>query len=130
MAKNAQSDRTETVSQSDLMPAEFAANREKQIERLAAIQTELIERLQEANRNWFERAKLEANLASDLAAKLTAARSIPETATVFQEWNSRHTEMAAEDAKRPLAEGQKFMETGARLLSKHWRPNGAGVGSS
>ena len=61
--------------------------------------------------------KSEATLASEFANKLTAARSIPETATAYQKWASQRMEMAAEDAKHLLADSQKFAETGARLLS-------------
>jgi hypothetical protein len=130
MVKDPNLNRAENVSQPDSMPAELNAIRKKQIEGLVAMQTELIKRFQEANQSWFERVQSEANLASDLAVKLTEARSIPETTTAFQEWTSRHNEMAAGDAKRILAEGQKFMETGTHLLSKVWLPNRAGVGSS
>lgn len=130
MAKKSQSTGAEKASQSDFMAAELAANREKQIERLVATQNELLKKLQEANENWFERLKSEVNLASDFTTKLAAARSVPETATAFQEWTSRRTEMAAEDAKRLLGDGQKFMETGARFWSKNWLSNGAGAGSS
>jgi len=39
-------------------------------------------------------------------------------------------EMAAEDAKRIFADGQKLAETGARLLSNGWRPNGNDRGNT
>jgi hypothetical protein len=120
----------ENMSQPDGMPAELAATSKKQIEGLVAMQTEFLKRLQEANQKWFERMQSEASLASDFAVKLMAARSIPESATAFQEWSSRRTDMAADDAKRLLGEGQKFMETGARILSKSWPSNGAGARSS
>jgi hypothetical protein len=55
-----------------------------------------------------------------------SSQRIPETATVCQEWASRCMEMAAEDTKRLLADGQKFVETGARLLSNGWLSNGRG----
>ncbi len=129
MAKDPNLNRGGNLSQPDSMLAELASTRKKQIEGLMAMQTELIKRFQEANQSWFERIQSEANLASEFAVSLTAARSIPETATAFQEWNSRHNELAAEDAQRILAEGQKFVETGARLLSKGWLPKGGGVGS-
>ncbi len=65
-----------------------------------------------------------AKLGSEFVTKLTAARSMPEVATAYQEWASRQMEMATEDAKRIFADGQKLAETGARLLSNGWRPNG------
>lgn len=101
----------------NLIPPEFAALGKQRLDALVAMQTELMKTLQEVNRNWFDRMQSEATLASEFAAKLSAARSIPETATVFQEWATKRMEMAAEDAKRLLADGQKFAETATRLWS-------------
>ena len=108
---------------SPILP-EFAAMGKNYVEELLKIKTEMFEKLEEANRSWFARMQLEADLASELRAKLTKAGSIPETATAYQEWGSRRTEMAAEDARRLLADGRKLMETGARWLSNGWLPNG------
>jgi len=72
--------------------------------------------LQETNRQWFDRAQAEANLASEFASKLTAARSIPEAMATCQEWTSRRFEMMAEDGKHLFADTQKFMEAAARLV--------------
>ena len=91
---------------------------------MAAVQPELFDSLQEVSRNWFNRMQSEASLACELGAKLTAARSISETASVYQEWVS---EMAAEDTKRLLTDGQKLFETGARMLSEGWPTNGGGA---
>lgn len=100
-----------------LIPPEFAALGKQRLDALVAMQTELMKTLQEVNRNWFDRMQSEATLASEFAAKLSAARSISETATVCQEWATKRIEMAAEDAKRLLVDGQKFAETATRLLS-------------
>jgi hypothetical protein len=48
------------------------------------------------------------------------ARSIPETGAVYQEWANRHIELLAEDAKRLVADTEKFMEAGAHLLGNGW----------
>lgn len=108
----------------NLIPPEFVAMGKKQFEGFTKLQTELFKKLSETNRSWLERMQSEANLASEFATKLTAARSIPETATVYQELASRRLEMAAEDAKHLLADSQKFMETGAHLLANGWLANG------
>ena len=112
---------------SNLIPPEFAAMGKKRIEEFVAIQTQQLDRLQEVSRNWFERMQSEATLASELGAKLTAARSMPEVASAYQEWATRHMEMAAEDAKRIFSDSQKLAEAGARLLSNGWQPNGGGI---
>jgi len=118
--KETQTDETQKSSLPNLISSEFTAMGKKRLEELAAMRTELLGALQEMNRNWFDRMQLEATLASEFATKLTEARSIPETATACQEWATQRTKMAAEDAKRILANGQKLPETGARLLSTGW----------
>jgi hypothetical protein len=113
----------------NLIPPEFAAIGKQRLDALVAMQKELMETLQEVNRNWFDRLQSETTLASEFAAKLSAARSIPETATVCQEWASRRMEMAADDAKHFLADTQKLAETGMHLLS-NGQPSGAKGGGS
>ncbi len=108
-----------------LIPQEVAAIGRKSIEQFIDTQTELLEQLQESNRQWFERMQSEAALASEFANKMTAARSIPETATVFQEWSSRRMELAGDDAKHLLADTQKLIETGVRWWPNTWLPRGA-----
>jgi len=122
--KEAHTERTEKSSLPNLIPAEFAAMGKKRFDELVAMQTERLEKLQEANRNWFDRMQAEVTLASEFAAKLTVAHSIPEAATAYQEWTSRHMEMATEDAKRIFADGQKLAETGACMFFNGWWSNG------
>lgn len=114
--KETQADRAKT-SPSNLILPEIAAMGKKRLEEFVAIQTEQLGKLQKMNHSWFDRMQSEATLASEFSAKVAAARSIPEVATAYQEWATRHMEMAAEDAKRIFADGQKLAETGARLLS-------------
>jgi hypothetical protein len=61
---------------------------------------------------------------------MTAARSIPDVATLLLEWNKRHMEMAKVDAKHILAATQRIMEVGARLLPGGWLFNDKARGSS
>jgi len=108
------------------IPQEFAAMGKQQLEELLATQNELMAKVQDTNKIWFDRMQSEATLASEFTAKLTAARSMPDVAMAYQEWGQRHMEMATDDAKRIFADGQKLAETGARLFSNGWRPNGHG----
>ena len=118
--KESHAERTEKSSLPNLMPTEFAELGKKRIEEFVNTQKELVEKLQEMNRQWFDRAQAEANLASELASKLTAARSIPDAMAAYQEWASRRFEIMAEDGKHLLADIQKFMEATTHLL-----PNGS-----
>jgi hypothetical protein len=63
---------------------EVCRDGKKRIEKFVNTQKELVEKLQEMNRQWFDRAQAEANLASELGAKLTAARSIPYAMAAYQ----------------------------------------------
>src|SRR5262245_11674380 len=112
----------------NLAPPELAAMGKKSIEELLNVQTKLFENLQETNRHWLECVQSEAALASKFATRLTATRSIPDAMTTCQEWTIRQIEMMAEDSKLLVADTQRFMETGARLLSSGWwsnRPDGS-----
>ena len=93
-------------------------------------QTEFLEKLQEMNCQWFDRAQSEASLASEFTSKLTAARSIPEAMAAYQEWASRRFEMMAEDGKHLFADAQKFMEAATRLLPNATLIKGSGGSST
>jgi hypothetical protein len=104
-----------------LFPAGLAASGKKQFEDMISLQKELSEYLQEVNRNWLAHMRSEAALASQFATKLTATRSIPESASVCQEWTNRRMELFTEDSKRFLAETQRLMELSLRALSNSWK---------
>jgi len=74
-----------------------------------------LDQLRVTNRQWFDRIQSEVDLASELASKLTAARSITELEACLQ-WTTRPFEVIAED----LVDAQNLAETGARLLSGAW----------
>ena len=100
------------------------------IERLAATQKEILGKLQQMNQDWFEHIQAETALASEFASKLAAAHSIPETTSICQEWTRRRMDKASEDAKRLLADSQKLIETGARLLPNGWPATSSGKSST
>ena len=114
--KESHGGQTEKLPLPNLVPAEFAAMGKKRVEELAKVQKELLDKLQETNRQWLERMQLEMNVASEFASKLTTVRSIPDAAAVCQEWMTRRLEMMTEDGKRVFADTQKFMEAATRLL--------------
>jgi|SRR6516162_2456562 hypothetical protein len=105
---------------SNLLSPESVTMGKKNIEELLNVQKELFENLQETNRHWLECVQSEAALASKFATKLTTTRSVPDAMTTCQEWTSRQIEMMAKDSKLLIADTQRFMETGARLLSSGW----------
>ncbi len=86
-------------------------------ENFAKIQKELNDFLQETNRHWIARAKSEAESASELMAKLTNARSIPDAATVYQEWVRQRMQRLAEDNQKIFSDSQKFLTACTKLGS-------------
>jgi hypothetical protein len=89
-------------------------------------QTAQSEKFQMASRYWLDRAREESKLALELYVKLAAAHSLSEAATAYQEWGSRHFELAAEDVSRIIANSQTLVEAGGRLLSGEWMGNARG----
>jgi Phasin protein len=101
-------------------PAQFAEMGKKQAEAMADMHKELIGAIEEVNREWAARVQAEVELATEFAGKLAAAKSMPDTAAICQEWMNRRMEMFADDSRRFIADSQKFMAATTRLLSKSW----------
>jgi len=80
------------------------------------MQTQIFAALDRINRDYFDRAKSEARLASELSAKLTAARSVHDVTAAYQNWHSERLKMSADDSFRLYSESQKFMEMAVRFL--------------
>ena len=94
------------------------------------IQADLLEEIREANQNWLDRIQLEATLASEFSAKLTASHSVADTNTACQEWAKRRMELFTEDSQRLMTNSQKSMEKAAQFLSNGWLSNGRTGGSA
>ncbi len=123
-------EQTETATLFSVIPSGFITMSKRHIHECAKAHSELLDRFQEANRNWLGHVQSEADLSAEFASKMTAVRSIPGAATLFLEWTNRHMEMAAVDARHMLADTQKFMEIGVRLLPGGWLFDGRSDGSS
>lgn len=113
------------LSAMNFAPRGLAELGKKRLEATIEMPTELLDMVHKANRVWLARAQSEVDLASDLASKLTAARSLPDAAMAWQEWASKRMNMFAEDGRRLVAGSQRFMETGAQFFS-----NGGDSGSA
>ena len=106
-------------------PAEFARVGNKQADTLMEMQKEIYSLIEQANRDWLARAEKERALASELATKLSAARSLPDVAREYQEWMTRRMEMMAEDGRKFFTDSQKIMNSTVRLMSKGWPSGGS-----
>jgi hypothetical protein len=79
-----------------------------QTERMINLQKELLETYEQASRAWLDRFRLEAELWSRLATKLTLSRSVPEAMDAYQKCVTEQMQMTMEDGKRMVDECQKI----------------------
>ncbi len=86
--------------------------------------SELFETLREIGRNWAGRASAEVERGSQLTKDLSTAHSVPEAFTVCQEWLSKEMDARTEDARQLMSDGQKLMDSSARLLTNSWTSPG------
>ncbi len=89
--------------------------------------TELFDSFNESSRRWLGCVEAEAKLTSELAAKLTAARSFPDIMAAYQEWGTRQMEMIGGETKHFLDDAQKMMQSGAHLALTGWQSKGPGI---
>ncbi len=125
-AKDSHDELKEKFAPFSFDPSEFAAIGQRRMEEFGSVQTELIQKFQEASQKWLERLQDEAKLSADFGSRLMRASSMPEAMNVLQEWNRHRFEMIAQDGKRLLDDTQKLIETSARLASS-WMARGTGV---
>jgi Phasin protein len=98
-------------------PADFAKLGKEQADALLDMQQELSKLIEQANKDWLARAEVERDLASELATKLTAAKTLPDAAKAYQEWMSRRMETLTKDSQKFFADSQKFVGSMSRFLS-------------
>jgi len=101
---------------------QIGANR---FESLMEAHKQLLDTFERAQRDRLARAMEETRLASEFAAKVAGARSIPEVMAIYQEWMTRCAQMFDEDGRKFLDDSQKVANAALSLLS-----NGQGGGST
>ena len=110
---------------SNILPAEFVEIGKKRVAAFMEIQQDLFDVFQEINQAWFDRARSAATVHSELIAKLSAARTVPETADAYQQCMGKRMEMMVEDGRRLLADSQKIVDLGTKFLTNGSGRNGA-----
>jgi hypothetical protein len=73
--------------------------------------------LRDNSRNWTGRASIEIQLGLKLTKKLSDAHSVPDAINAYQEWLNDEIGAYAEDSRRLMCHGQKFINASFRLLS-------------
>jgi hypothetical protein len=84
---------------------------------LAKLQNEVSGTFEEATQYWITRAKSEAELTSDLVAKLAAAPSVPAATAMYHEWMGQRMQRLAEDSQKFVTDCQKLGSSWTRLVA-------------
>lgn len=121
------SGQSEKQSPLNVAAADLGAQAQKRFEEFAEMQTEWFGLFGETNQQWLNLMQAEADLASELASKLSGAKSVPDVMAAYRQWGKRHFELMAEDAKCTMDAAQKIMQTGAHLIASGFAPESLGT---
>jgi hypothetical protein len=99
------------------MPVDFLKLGKERTDAMLAMQKEFLDTYEQAGQAWLSRVKSEADLWSELAAKLTGTHSVPEALSAYQQTMVQRMKMASEDGKRLSDEAQRLMKTITTSLS-------------
>jgi hypothetical protein len=111
---------TEAMATAESTAASMFKSGKERTEAMLGLQKELLDMCDQASRDWLARIKAEAELWSELAAKLTAARSVPEAVESYQQCISQRMKMVTQDAQRLSDDYGSFMQKFTRSLNNGW----------
>src|SRR5262249_50770890 len=89
----------------------------QRFESLMEVHKKLLSTFEQVQRDRLNRTMEETKLASEFAAKVTGARSIPDIMALYQQWIAKCEEMMAEDGRKFLDDSQKVANAALSLLS-------------
>jgi hypothetical protein len=107
----------ESAGHEDIFPRQLTEIGKKYVDAVMNVQIGLLDELRQANAELIASAQSRLVLASDLYAKLIAARSLPDAAAACQEWTQQRADLLAEDGRHALCHSQKLLEAGTRFFS-------------
>lgn len=124
-SKEARLENSIASTMTKLMPTELIEHNQRMTEAILEMQKQGFAVLEQSNRNLLERFKSDADFASEMATRLTAASSsfpmtmgaVPDVTKLYQEWLSHRTKQYFDDCQKLMDEGQKLTRTSARILS-------------
>lgn len=82
------------------------------------LQEEMLEVFSDIGQDWVARATSEAELAIDLPNRLSAARSVPDVVSAYQEWLGEWLGMVGDDSRRMISNSRKIIDAGVRCFSE------------
>jgi len=80
------------------------------------VQKQMFDVFEGISREWVARAAAKAELACKLPNNLTAAGSIPDALSAYQEWLGEWLNTFGEDGRRVISDSQKILDTGMRCF--------------
>ena len=89
-------------------------------------QSQFLKTFEEMSREAMACAAAEIERGLKLSKKLSAAHSVSDAVTAYQEWLSEEMSARSEDARRLMTSGQSFMTTSSKAFSNGW----SGMGMS
>jgi hypothetical protein len=90
---------------------------QERTEAALALQKDLLASYERASRAWLVRVQSEVALWSDLATKLTAARTVPEAFETYSKCVSERMKMAADDGAQLADEARQITQKLMRSLN-------------
>jgi hypothetical protein len=106
-------------------PAPFLNWGQERTEAAMAFQKSILESYEQASRGWLARVQSEVALWSDLAAKLSATRTLPEALETYAKCASQRMQMAADDGRRLVEESQQITQKITQSLGNGWTSTGS-----
>ncbi len=91
-------------------PLAFLNWGQERTEAALSLQKELLQSYEQASQAWLGRVKSEVALWSDVATKLTAARTVPEVLETYSKCVSERMKMAVDDGRRLADEAQQITQ--------------------
>ena len=83
-------------------------------------QNHFLKTFEEMSREAFACATAEVERGLKLSKRLTAAQSISDAVTAYQEWLGEEMNARSEDARRFMSTGQTFMSASSKALTNGW----------
>ena len=80
-------------------------------------QKRMMDVLQDVSHAWFTRATSQTELAFRLPARLTAAQTIPDVLSAYQEWLNEWVDGVDQDSRRLVSDGKRIVDEGVHSLT-------------
>ncbi len=80
-------------------------------------QQQMMDILHDVGQAWFARATSQTELAFKLPARLTAAQTLPDVLSTYQEWLNEWVDGVDQDSRRLISDGKRVMDESVRYFS-------------